>query len=133
MTLFINKIQSAPLLVAAAAFVAVKLHLKWCHVSLVTSLGNCKVGLGIDSTMIGMCLDGYTLEEVELTELRISYSTHKFFFHKPVQPLTECSHSFFHMRLTAVDREVAITVLLQVLMKIFKLEFQKERMRLKDV
>lgn len=29
--------------------------------------------------MIGMCLDGYALEEVESMEQRMSFSTHKFF------------------------------------------------------
>lgn len=37
------------------------------------------MGWGIDSTMIGMCLDGYILEEAELMEQRMSFSTHKFF------------------------------------------------------
>ncbi|KAJ4932056.1 hypothetical protein JOQ06_010489 [Pogonophryne albipinna] len=48
------------------------------------SLGGFRVGCGVDSTMIGMCLDGYALEEVESIEQRMSFSTHKLFFHTPV-------------------------------------------------
>lgn len=77
MTLFINKIRSALFLTAAPAFVTVKLHLKWCHVSPAASFGDRRVGSGIDSSMIGMCLDGYTLEKVELMEHRVSCPTLK--------------------------------------------------------
>lgn len=68
MTLFINKVQSADFLTAAPAFVQVELHLKWCPGSLLAFFGDCKVSWGVDSTMIWMCLDGYTPEDVELIE-----------------------------------------------------------------
>lgn len=64
MILFINKVQSAHFLTGAPGF----LHLKCFPGSLVAFFGDCKVSWGIDSTMIGMCLDGYTPEEVELME-----------------------------------------------------------------
>lgn len=47
MTLFINKIQSALLLAAAPAFVAAKLHLKWCRVSPVASFWRLQSELGV--------------------------------------------------------------------------------------
>ncbi len=84
MTLFIYKIQCALFLATADAFVELKLLLKWCHVSLLASLGGCRVGWGIDSTVIGMCVDGCALEEVESMEQTMFFSTHRLFFHMPV-------------------------------------------------
>lgn len=110
MILFINKVQSALFLIAAPAFMQVELHLKWCLFSPVAFFGDCKVSWGIDSTMIGMCLDGYTLEEVDLMDKGF-FST---FSHITAQELTGYSFSVFHIRQTALDGEEAVTVLLKV-------------------
>lgn len=58
--------------------------------------------------MIGMCLDGYALEEVESMKQRMSFSplTSFSFICQP-----EYSHFFFQISQTVEDREAAVSVI----------------------
>ncbi|KAI9539582.1 hypothetical protein NQZ68_005664 [Dissostichus eleginoides] len=64
------------------------------------SLGGFRVGCGMDSTMIGMCLDGYALEEVESIEQRIAVASSAFHpvFRRQTQALTPRQQSSEQIR-----------------------------------